>query len=322
MIKRVMSALLLAVVLAGPAVAQVTVRGQILMPGGEMPQEPVRFSLYSGDGRMNDIRFTDSNGRFVLERLSANFDYTIEVSGDDLTYGSTSYNFNPGYSSSVRVTLNPPRKRVTKPGIVSAASGYKPNAEAVDLHQAALKEIEKEDLDAAEAKLRKAVAKDPKFALPHVDLGVILIQGRKYAEAEEVLRQALVADPKSFIAQLNLGVALNRQHKYADAVPHLREAMRLRPGLVAGRLHLGVALVETGGHVEAERELLLAVKTPGEEEVAGLLYLGKLYAMTGAFPKGVDALEKYLQKAPAAGNAGEVRTLINRMKSEMAKPIR
>jgi len=297
----------------------VTVRGQILLPGGSVPQESIRFQLTSGDGRINEIRFTDSNGRFVLERLSPNFDYTIEVLGDNVNYGNTTYSFNPGYSAPVRVTLNMPMRKAVLPGTISAASGYKPNPEAVDLREAAQKDIDKEDMAAAEAKLRKAVAKDPMFTQAHIDLGAILLQDKKFAEAETVLRQATVADPKSHVALLNLGVALNRQGKHTDAIPALREALRLQPGLVAGHLQLGIALVETDQLADAERELLLATRKPGDEEVPGLLYLGKLYAMNGQFPKGVETLEKYLQKAPSAANAAEVRNLIQRMKSEMAK---
>jgi len=295
-----------------------TVRGQILLPGGEIPQESIRFSLTSSDGRVNEIRFTDSNGRFILERLSSNIDYTIEVQGQETLYGTTTFSFNPAYGTA-RMTLNPPARKPTLPGTISATSVYKPNPEAVDLREAAQKDIEKEDFDAAEVKLRRAVLKDPRFAAAQLDLGAVLMQGRKYADAEQALRQAIAADPKSHVALLNLGVALNRQQKFADAVPFLKDALRLQPGLVSGHLHLGIALVETEQTALAERELILAIKKPGEEETAGLLYLGKLYAMTGEFPKGVDALEKYLQKAPAAANVAEVKSLIQRMKSEMAK---
>ncbi len=310
--------LVFAACFADSALAQ-TVRGQILLPGGEVPQESIRFTLTSTDGRVNEIRFTDSNGRFILERLNGGVDYTIEVQGDNLLYGNTTYSFNPAYSGTTRVTLNPPSRKVSLPGTLSAASGYKPNPDAVELREAAQKDIEKDDLDAAEVKLRKAAAKDPMYAQAQLELGAILLLSKKNAEAEAVLRQAIVADSKSHMAQLNLGVALNRQGKYADAIPALREALRLQAGLVAGHLQLGIALVETDQLADAERELLLAVRKPGEEEIGGLLYLGKLYAMTGQFPKGIDALEKYLQKAPAAANAADVRNLINRMKSEMAK---
>lgn len=323
--KRLLSFLMVLLAVAGvsqPAFAQQTVRGQILLPGGGMPQEPIRFFLRSGDGRLNEFRFTDSNGRFILERLSTLIDYTIDVTGDDFNYGNTTYTFNPGYSGTVRITLNGPARKTVKQGTVSAATAYKPNQEALDLHEAAMKDIDKEDMSAAESKLRKAVAKDAKFTQAHVDLGALLLQNKKNAEAEEVLRGAIAADPKSHVALLNLGVALNRQNKFADAVPVLREALRLQPGLVPGHLQLGIALVETDQYADAERELLAVLKSPGEEEVAAQLYLGKLYALTGQFPKGIEALEKYLQKAPQAPNAGEVKALIARMKSEMAKSNR
>lgn len=318
---RILFLLGLMLVLASPGFAQ-TVRGQIFLPGGGIPNEPMRFWLFSGDGRVNEERFTDSNGRFTLQNLSGNYDYTIEVRGDNILFATTTRNFNPAYTSNVRVILDPPIRKETKPGTISAATGYKPDAEAADLREAALKDIEKEDLDAAEAKLLKAVARDPKFAQAHFDLGAIFLVSKKNAEAEKALRQAVALDAKSHMALLNLGIALNRQNKFADAEPFLREALRLQPGLVAGHLHLGVALVEAKQTTEAEKELLLAVRKPGEEETAGLLYLGKLYAMTGAFPKGVEALEKYLVKAPSAPNAGDVRDLIIRMKAEMAKAAR
>lgn len=309
----------LLLLLASPGFAQFTVRGQILLPGGGIPNEPMRFWLFSGDGRVNEERFTDSNGRFQIQGLSGNYDYTIEVRGDNVLFSTTTHNFNPAYNTNVRVTLNPPVRKEVKPGMVSAASGYKPDPEAAELREAAMKDIEKEDLDAAEAKLLKAVTRDPKFAQALGDLGAIYLLSKKHADAEKVLRQAVAVDTKAHMAFLNLGIALNRQNKFADAEPFLREALRLKPGLVAGHLHLGVALVEIKQTTEAEKELLLAVRTPGEEETAGLLYLGKLYAMTGAFPKGVEALEKYLVKAPSAPNAGDVQNLIGRMKAEMAK---
>jgi len=317
--KRTYLIFFLALLVAGSVAAQGSVRGQILLPGGEIPQESIRFTLSSGDGRVNEIRFTDSNGRFIIERPSQLIDYTIEVAGDNLQYGTTSYSFNPGYSSVVRITLNAPARKIVKPGTISAPPAYKPSAEAQELYDAAQKDIEKEDMDAAEAKLRKVVAKDAKFLQAHIDLGAVLLQGRKNAEAETVLRQATMIDPKAVVALLNLGVALNRQQKFADAVPVLQNALRLQPGLTTGHLQLGVALVETEQLAEAERELLLATRRPGDDEAAGLLYLGKLYAITGQFPKGVEALEKYLQKVPAATNAVEVRSLVSRMKSEMAK---
>lgn len=307
-----------AATLGATGVAAQTVRGQFLFSHGDLPNEPVGFYLSSTDGRVNELRYSDSNGRFILERLSGQMAYTIEVTGDGRLYGNTSYEFYPSRTGVIRVTLNPPApKKGTPPGTVSAASGYRPKPEAEELHDAAMKDVEQEKWDAAETKLRKAIEKDPQFLAPVIDLGALLMQEKKYPEAEQVLRRALAVDAKSYLALLILGTALNHQDKFAEGVPFLREALRLQPGLVAGHLQLGIALVETDKFAEAEKELQRAV-AGGSEEIAGQLYLGKLYARTGDFAKGVAALENYLRKAPNASNAGEVKALIERMKKEMA----
>src|SRR5712664_1409614 len=98
-------------VTAPRATAQVDVRGQILLPDGDLPSENIRFYLTSDDGRVNEYRYTDSSGRFILERLSNRVSYTITVDSDGSSYGSTRYTFMPAYEQVVRLTLNPlPRK--------------------------------------------------------------------------------------------------------------------------------------------------------------------------------------------------------------------
>ncbi|GEM_PF-6690775 len=305
---------------AGTAWAQQTVRGQFLLPNGSPPTEPIRFTLTSTDGRLNDIQFSDSHGRFILPRLGTTIDHIITVDSDGVRYGHTTFQFNAGYNPPTRITLNPLRRGRGGPAAtVSVFSSYQAKPEAQKRHQAALKEIEQRKYGPAEEHLRQAIAADPKFLAPLNDLGALMMQRKRYADAEGVLRQAVEADPKSYLARLNLGMALNRRGKFAEAVPHLREALRLEPRVVAGHLELGVALVETEQLADAERHLRRVVLSRGDEEAPALLYLGKLYARTGDYSKGVASLESYLKKAPRARNAGDVRALIERMKREMAK---
>lgn len=316
-------ALILLVIAAGLSAQTLTIRGQFFLPSGDMPSEPIRFSVTSGDGRINDIKFSDSNGRFSIERIpSGRVDVTIFVASDESTYGDTRYNFIPYPTSvggsEVRITLNRlPRKAVAAAGTLSVGSAYKPLPDAEREYQAALKDIEKQRLMSAEERLRKAIALDPRFSLAMSDLGAVLMNLRRYLEAEQVLQEALKQDPKFVLALLNMGIALNRQQKFDRAVSYLQEALRLQPGLVAAHLHLGIALVESDQLALAERELLRAARTEGEERVAGHLYLGKLYARTGEFNKGITALETYLTMAPQAANADEVRQLIAKMRQAM-----
>jgi len=318
MFRRILGSLALLLLAAAAASAQVNVRGQILLPNGDVPSTQIRFYLSSDDGRVNEYRFTDSNGRFILERLSPMISYTITVETDGSIYDRTVYSFLPAYQPTPRVTLEPLARKAQPGGTISVGSAFRPGGEARQFHEKAMKEIDKEQLEAAEKHLRQAIVLEPRFVDASNDLGVLLMNLKRYAEADAVLRQGYDADPKSVHLLLNLGINLNHLEKYAEAAPYLREALRLQPGMLAAHLHLGIALVETDQFSEAERNLLRAVRDEGKEGIGAQLYLGKLYARTGEFTKGIAALELYLQKAPQAANAGEVRELIARMKREMS----
>jgi Tfp pilus assembly protein PilF len=299
--------------------AAVDIRGHVFLPDGNPPTNPIRFELRSGDGSRNSYEYTDSNGRFILPRLSDRITYTLAFTGDDSTFGDTIYLLRPDVDSTPRVTLNPPPRKKTAPGMtISAGSGYKPDPKAASLYDRAMKEIENRQFQAAEPLLRGTVQADPKYAMGWNALGALLMQEKKYTEAEKPLRQALELNPKFITALVNLGVTLNHLGKYAGSVAPLREALRLQPDITAAHEHLGIALVETDQFAEAEQELKKALDTPGADEVVIQLYFGKLYARTGDFPKSIEAFSKYLEKVPNAGNADEVRGLIDRMKREMA----
>lgn len=309
------SSVLLAQVGSGP----VNVRGNVFLSDGDTPGNPIRFSLVSGDGMLNDVRFTDSNGRFILERLSPNINYTLTFLGDGASYGDTTFTLRPDADSTPRITLNPPVKRKVPSGAtISAASGYKPDAQAVAIYDKAMKAIGDKHYDVAEPLLRQATSADPKYTMAWNALGALLMQEKKYGQAEKPLRQALESDPKFITALLNLGIVLNHLGRYADAVAPLREALRLQPELPAAHEHLGIALVETDQFPEAEQELKKALGAADPDEIVLQLYLGKLYARTGEFQKSIDSFTIYLQKAPNSPNAAEVRGIMDRLKREMA----
>jgi tetratricopeptide (TPR) repeat protein len=302
------------------ASAQTSVSGQVFLPSGDPPSQQIRFLFTSDDGMINDLRFTDSNGRFILERLDNRRSYTIFVTGDGTNYGDTIYPLPPlsGRMTRVTIDLNPPPRKATAPGgTISAASGYKPLAKTAGFYERAHKQIEKNQMDQAEHSLRKAVESDPKFAAAANDLGVLLMQQKRYPEAEPFLRQAVAADPKFINALLNLGMTLNRLGRYSEAVAPLRETLRLEPRLTLAHIHLGIALVETEHYDEAEHELAPVTKVARENEALVDLYLGQLYARTRQFEKSISAFNAYLEKAPNAANAREVRALISRMQHEL-----
>jgi tetratricopeptide (TPR) repeat protein len=295
------------------------VYGQIQLPNGDTPREPIRFLLTSDDGRVNENHFTDSSGRFILKGLSLRASYTITVESDGSTYDRTAYTFTPDYNATPRVILRPLARAAAPAGGTVSLGALRAKPEAREAHEAAMKEIERKRLGEAEKHLRRAIKADPAFVDPFSDLGALLMGQKRYADAEAILRQGYAADPKSVHLLLNLGISLNHQQKFTEAAQILREALKVQPGLVAAHLHLGAALVELDQFDPAEDHLQRVAKSEDKEGIAAQLYLGKLYARTGEFPKGIAALELYLQKAPDAANAREVRGLIEQMKRAMAQ---
>ena len=75
-----------------------------------------------------------------------------------------------------------------------------------------------------------------------VNLGMLLGQQEKYAEAEAQYREALRLRPDYPEAHANLGIALACQGKDAEAEAEYRQALDLRPDDPRGFLYLGIAL--------------------------------------------------------------------------------
>jgi tetratricopeptide (TPR) repeat protein len=291
-----------------------TVRGQILMPDGNLPSLPIRFELEGSNG-LHDIRYTDSNGRLILERLQSNSSFTIFVRSDDLNWGDTSHTFVPGENMDARFYLKPLLvAKLLKP------SEYKPSPEIAALHDRAIKAFQDSKSDEAEALLRQAMKADPNYVAAFNDLGVMLMRRQKYAGAEQVFGEGLQSNPKSVALLENLGTDLVHAGKYEEAIPVLREALHMQPIRGEAHLQLGAALVETGRYAEAEAELIAAKLDTGADQIGLQLYLGKLYASIGNFAKSIEAFAAYLKLAP--GNSPSipiVRAAMARMQDELNK---
>jgi tetratricopeptide (TPR) repeat protein len=291
-----------------------TVRGQILLPDGNLPTITIRFDLDGSNG-YHDIRYTDSNGRIVLERLLNDVTYTILVRSDDVNWADTEFRFSPGNNPVARFYLNPlPKTKLLKP------SEYKPGPDVQSLHDRGIAAFQNSKPDEAEALLRQAMKADPKYVAAFNDLGVMLMRRKKYAEAEQVYLEGLQSNPKSVTLLENLGTDQVHAAKYEEAITTLRAALRMQPARGEAHLQLGAALVETGRYVEAEAELRAAKLDAGADEAGLQLYFGKLYASTGSFAKAIEAFTAYLKLAPPdSPSIPIIQAAMNRMQDALNK---
>jgi serine/threonine protein kinase/cytochrome c-type biogenesis protein CcmH/NrfG len=99
---------------------------------------------------------------------------------------------------------------------------------------------------------RVALARRPRSAKAHCDLGYILREQGRLVDAEVVLQEAIRLRPDNALPYANLSAVLREQGKLEEAVDRARMAVRVKPDTAMGHSVLGQALLYQGRVAEAE----------------------------------------------------------------------
>ena len=102
-------------------------------------------------------------------------------------------------------------------------------------------DLEETDLPAALEAYRQAIAADPKLVDGHVNLGCLLHEAGRLAEAEATYRAAIQACPDSALLLYNLGVLLVDMSRKRDAIEAYEAALLVNPGFAD--CHYNLALL-------------------------------------------------------------------------------
>lgn len=105
--------------------------------------------------------------------------------------------------------------------------------------------------DEAATAYGRALALDPLHADAHLNLGRLLHEDGRLADAEEHYRAAIHADPESGRARYNLGVVLEDGSRETEALTAYREALELEPELAAAHFNLSRLHEAAGRQAEA-----------------------------------------------------------------------
>src|SRR5256712_4597327 len=99
-----------------------------------------------------------------------------------------------------------------------------------------------------------ALATYPQTSMAQNNLGAVLADQGKLAEAIEHYQRALQIRPENVEALNNLGVALARQGKLAEASDPFKQALQNRPDYAEAHTNWGVALAQPGKLAEASEQ--------------------------------------------------------------------
>ena len=133
--------------------------------------------------------------------------------------------------------------------------------EAIALFQLGNRQMQAQDLVAAEQSLRGAIALNPRFPQAYAALGYLLQHlGDHDQEVEELYRKAISQAPRLAQVYINLGVLLLQQKRLSDAEAAYANALALDPRSPAAWSNLGSLYISTKREEDAEICLQRAVE--------------------------------------------------------------
>jgi tetratricopeptide (TPR) repeat protein len=142
---------------------------------------------------------------------------------------------------------------------------------------------------------RTTLDRNPRAAMAHTNLGVLLLAKGEPDAAISHLETSLRIKPDDAETQNNMGLALNQKGQPDKAIPHFEEALRIKPGFAAAYGNLGTVLQEKGQWDAAARNYEKAIElrpdSPGIRFNLGVLSLqtGRLDAAESHFRAAVEA---------------------------------
>lgn len=148
------------------------------------------------------------------------------------------------------------------------------------------------------------IRRQPDDAMSHYNLGVALLDERRFENAVPSFERTLVLEPDHTMALDNLGSALNSLGRPQDAIAPLQKALEIDPTDAFAHNNLGSALLRLGRARDAISHLHRALELMGDEPNA-IVYLnvGRALLDTGRADEAVASLERAVQLAPTDPDA-------------------
>lgn len=294
-----------------------TITGTILSPTGGRMERRLAVRLQS---MMNGDRITTSDeyGNFVFRGLPSG-DYTIVIDKEKefepffQVVSVIQPRGMPPQSYPLSLRLKARAGEVAKPSVISAEFANVPH-DALNFFKKAGEFAKLGDHPGAIEQLKLATVQYPKFMFAYNEMGVQYLKLNDPEKADEAFLEALKISPEAFAPMMNHGMTLFQLKKYAEAEPVLREAVKSNEKSAVAHYFLGQALANLGKFDEGAKELNSAVGMGGPEFKEAHRLLAIIYSSKGDKKRAAAELEAYLQLAPLAPDAEQLREVIKRLR--------
>lgn len=181
-------------------------------------------------------------------------------------------------------------------------------------YQEAVKDLQKHEVDAAVKHLEHAVELAPQFADAWNNLGTIAYQTQQYERAEKCFRTALEQDPRAYEPLVNLGGVLINNQKLAEALVYNQDAVLQRPTDALANSQLGLTYFEVGNFDLAVKYLEIARHIDPTHFSHPQLVLAEIHLRRGENREAADVLEDFVQHHPDFPTADKIRENIAKLR--------
>lgn len=290
-----------------------SISGRVVLPSGHPVNNSVKIRLMSLIDEGMYI-YTDNQGAFSFTNLGAGI-YTVEVSGDPKLYETVTeqVNLTRGMRANVVISLKEKNSATSRPGgnVVSAAElDSNVPSPAKKEYEAATRLANDGKYQEAINRYKRALEIYPAYLKAHNDLGAQYLKLKRLDEAAAEFEAAIDINAKAFNPQLNLGIVLVQQKKFSLALDRLTLALSLDSTSAAAHLYFGIASAETDNLEAAQRELKTALSMGGDEYALAHFYLAVAYMKSGEKEATISELKSFLATSPTGEEAERARQLL------------
>jgi Tfp pilus assembly protein PilF len=304
-----------------------SIRGKVYLPSGNLPEQRIRIVLEVTTGGIAAETFSDSVGNFEFRSITSNtYRVTVHSDGRSFETTQETVEVFGNFSRTFTVQIYLREKNAdpalkTKEKVLSVADTQEVPKNAKKAYEKGVKLAREAKPQEAVAALQEALKSFPDYLHALNKLGEQYLQINQLGEAQTLFEKALAANNKFALPHINIGILRVTQQRYPEAVEALEEGNRLDDSFPMGHLHLGVALMnrEPADYDRAEREMLRALEMGGKAMAQGRLYLFNLYSRQKDHQKATQQLEAFLKEAPNAPQAEMVRQKLDALKKMLTQ---
>jgi tetratricopeptide (TPR) repeat protein len=308
------AALVMALVLASPALAQSVVRGKVVDAQGKpIPDATIVFEAKDANRKMQTK--TDKNGEFLQVGLQSGA-YSVTASKEGVGSQTLTSNVRQGPNQPMSFSLTPSSNLTSADK--QAAAALQASAGA------ALEAMKAGRNDEAIEKFNEVIAKLPTCSDCYYNIGVAYSNKQQYADAEAAFKKVIELKPDSGEAYTGLANIYNAQKKFDLAADASAKATQYSGGAAGGAAgaeatyNQGVVLFNAGKFAEAKVQFEAATKADPNMAMAHY-QLGMTNLNTGDFAGAVTALEAYLKVDPNGPKAAEVKAALPAVQAMVKK---